>query len=151
VKSGYLCTKNPVIEKQKVNTCQTLLIFYLRGCTNLYFRFSQCLNHETIILRQEKNTTTFPRRRKFPESIIPTNGHHVICSINLEQFPQVPTMNLHKDICINNIFFPSNGYQHHREGGGFKIPQACVKRHYYLPAIIFARQGFSNFVLLSKE
>ena len=79
------------ITKSKIQKLQNKklipLMFLSEEWTNLYFRFPQSLNHESIILGQEKNTPTFPRRRKFPQSIIPTNGHHVISSINLEQFP----------------------------------------------------------------
>lgn len=56
---------------------------------HLHFRFSKCLNHEAIILRQKENTTALSWRRELPKCIISTNGHHVICSINLEELPQV--------------------------------------------------------------
>lgn len=67
----------------------------------LHFRSSQCLNHESIILRQKKDTTTFPWRRKFPQSIISTNGHHIVSSINLEQLSQISATG-HKIIYYNN-------------------------------------------------
>jgi len=68
----------------------------------LYFRSSQCLNHESIILRQEKDTTTFPWRRKFPQSIVSTNGHHIVSSINLEQLSQISATD-HKVIYNNHM------------------------------------------------
>lgn len=57
--------------------------------TNLYFRFPQRLNHEAIILREEKDTTTFPRRWQFPQGIISTDGHHVVSSIYFEHLSQI--------------------------------------------------------------
>ena len=82
----------------------TIIIFLLKSgkeqviTTYLYFRSSQRLDHETIILRQKKDTATFPWRRQFPQSIISTNGHHIVSSINLEQLSQISAMGLKKVI-----------------------------------------------------
>lgn len=40
--------------------------------SNLNFRFPQCFDHKTIILREEKDTATLPWRRKLSEGIIST-------------------------------------------------------------------------------
>lgn len=59
--------------------------------SNLDFRFLHRLYHESIILGQVEDASTFPRRRKLPKSIIPTYSQHVISRIDLKQLSQMPT------------------------------------------------------------
>jgi len=60
--------------------------------SNLDFRFLHRLYHESIILGQIEDASTFPRRRKLPKSIIPTYSQHVVSRIHLKQLSQMPTI-----------------------------------------------------------
>jgi len=73
----------------KFNKTQNSTKVYTTHVSNLDFRFLHCLNHESVILGQVENTSAFPGRGKFSESIIPTYSQHIISRINLKQLPQM--------------------------------------------------------------
>ena len=52
--------------------------------SNLDFGFLHRLYHKPVILCQVEKASTFPRRGKLPESIIPTYGQHVIRRVHLK-------------------------------------------------------------------
>ena len=85
---------NPIIPYKEYNLLQFIGVLTSMVTRNNYldFWFLHRLNHEAVILGKVKEAPTFPGWRQLPQSIIATDGEHVICWINSKQLPQMPAV-----------------------------------------------------------